>query len=288
MALSSPSLPQQPTAHVLTRWITAYQNSTLALRLSFWLHIGVLIGVVLAPAYWPWFLGLLIINHALLTGAVLTPRGRLLGPNLLHLPTAAAQRGEVALTFDDGPDPEVTPQVLDLLDRYGAQASFFCIGERAAQHPKIIQDIIRRGHSVENHTHRHPHAFACFTPAMLRREISAASAAIEAAAGSRPHFFRAPMGFRSPFLDAAMHATGLRYAAWTRRGFDAVKDDADEISRRLLDGLAAGDILLLHDGLSGKRGPGYPVVLAVLPMLLTALRDQGLRAVSMRTAFAEP
>jgi len=76
---------------------------------------------------------------------------------------------QVALTFDDGPDPQWTPQVLDLLEAHGATASFFPIGERVVRHPALAREILRRGHSLENHTHRHPHSFACWTPGAMRR-----------------------------------------------------------------------------------------------------------------------
>jgi peptidoglycan/xylan/chitin deacetylase (PgdA/CDA1 family) len=87
------------------------------------------------------------------------------------LPDSATQLGQVALTFDDGPDADVTPKVLDILDRYGAKASFFCVGEKAAAHPNIIRDIVRRGHSVENHSMRHAKLFAFFGVTALRTDI---------------------------------------------------------------------------------------------------------------------
>ncbi len=99
-----------------------------ALKLSFALHGAAALGLVAAPAAWPWALGTLGLNHLALTAAGLLPRSSVLGPNLTRLPPAAAGRGEIALTIDDGPDPEVTPRFLDLLDAAGVRASFFCIG----------------------------------------------------------------------------------------------------------------------------------------------------------------
>ena len=213
------------------------------------------------------------------------PKSRLLGPNLVRLPEPSVRRGEVALTFDDGPDPRITPRLLDLLDHHGAKASFFCIGEKAAAHPAIVRDILRRGHSVENHSHRHPYAFACYGLRALRREIEAAQRTIEDIAGRPPRFFRAPVGLRSPLLDPVLARLGLDYAGWARRGYDTICDDPARVLQRLARGLAAGDVLVLHDGSSARTAAGQPVVLAVLPALLREFGARGLKAVSLPIAL---
>ena len=252
-----------------------------AVGLSMLLHVAGVVVLVLQFSLWPWVLGGLAVNHLLLSAAVLWPRGRLLGPNLVRLPSGAAARSEVSLNFDDGPDPEVTPRVLDLLDRHQARASFFCIGEKAAAFPELVREITRRGHSVENHSHCHSNVFAFYGPGRLRHEVDAAQAAIAGISGRAPAFFRALAGFRSPLLDPVMAARGLRYVSWTRRGFDTVHGDADAVLRRLTRGLEPGDILLLHDGASARTRDGEPVVLAVLPALLDRLAARGLKPVTL-------
>ena len=247
-----------------------------AAGLSLLLHAAAIPALVASPGLWPWIIGGLAANHLLLATAVLWPRGRILGPNLVRLPAAAAARNEVSLNFDDGPDPEVTPRVLELLDRHQARASFFCIGEKAAAFPELVREIVRRGHSVENHSHGHSHAFAFFGIARLRREVDAAQAAVADITGRAPEFFRAPAGFRSPLLDPVMAACGLRYVSWTRRGLDSVSSNADAILQRLTRGLKPGDILLMHDS--------APVVLAVLPALLDQLGARGLKSVTLPDA----
>ena len=224
-------------------------------------------------------LGVVGANHIALFCAALCPRGRLLGPNLVRLPASAARRREISLTFDDGPDPAVTPRVLELLDRYQAKASFFCIGENAAAQPELVREIARRGHSVENHSYHHRLAFAFFGISKLKREVDAAQATVASITGRPPVFFRAPAGFRSPFLDSVLAPRGLRYVSWTRRGFDAVSADPRGILSRLTRGLAAGDVLLMHDS--------APAVLAVLPELLEKISEQGLKAVSLASACAD-
>jgi peptidoglycan/xylan/chitin deacetylase (PgdA/CDA1 family) len=255
-----------------------------AIVLSLLLHAAGVLILAAHAALWPWVLGALAANHLVLIGAVLWPRGRLLGPNLVRLPAAAAARNEVSLNFDDGPDPEVTPRVLDVLDRHRARASFFCIGEKAAAYPEIVREIARRGHSVENHSHGHRHAFAFHGLRGLRREVDAAQAAIAGITGAAPAFFRAPAGFRSPLLDPVMAACGLRYVSWTRRGYDTVQRDPAAVLRRLIRGLQPGDILLLHDGASARTSAGEPVVLAVLPALLDHLAGCGLKSVALPAA----
>lgn len=241
-------------------------------------------GTIVEPTLWPWALGAVSANHLVLGGAGMVPRSRMLGPNVVRLPAAAAHRGEVALTFDDGPDPEITPAVLDLLDRHGMQASFFCIGVRAASFPDLVRDIARRGHSVENHTFSHPSGFACYSPARLAQELARTQATITALSGKAPVFFRPPMGLRSPLLEPVLSRLGLRHVSWTRRGYDAVWRNPESVLQRICRGLAGGDVLLLHDGHCARTRQGQPVVLEVLPRLLDRMTAAGLRSVALPEA----
>lgn len=255
------------------------------LRASAGLHLGVAVGLAVQPAAWPWLVGALVLNHAAITAAGLWPRSRLLGPNLLRLPQPAVRRGEIAITIDDGPDPEVTPAVLDLLDAAGARATFFCIARRVAEHPALAREIVRRGHSVQNHSAIHRHDFSLLGPRGFERELTKAQDTIAQVTGERPGCFRAPAGLRNPFLDPVLHRLGLRLVSWTRRGFDTRERDPAVVLRRLTDGLAAGDILLLHDGHAARTAAGRPVVLDVLPPLLDTCRAAGLRCVTLPQAL---
>jgi peptidoglycan/xylan/chitin deacetylase (PgdA/CDA1 family) len=246
---------------------------------SLGLHAAGVVALAAAPRHWLAVAGTLVANHAVLAAASLWPKSPWVGPNLVRLPPEAARPGAVAVTFDDGPAPEITPRVLDLLDGAGARATFFCIGRRAEACRELTAEIARRGHRVENHSYTHPHLFACYPWGALRREIEGAQEAIAAAAGRRPRLFRAPAGLRNPLLDGVLHRTGLRLVSWTRRGFDAFGGEPAAIARRLLRGLGPGDILLLHDGASvGGRG-GNRLVLEVLPRVLDALATRGLQSV---------
>ncbi|MBV9914512.1 MAG: polysaccharide deacetylase family protein [Sinobacteraceae bacterium] len=251
------------------------------------LHLAAIAVVTLRPHSWPWVLGILIIDHLLLTAAGLWPRSRLLGPNWTRLPGMGASpaAASVAITIDDGPDPIVTPRVLDVLDHYGARATFFCVGERVRQHAALAREIRARGHTIENHSQHHLHRFSILGPRAMAAEIVAAQTTIAAVVGEVPRFFRAPAGLRNPFLEPVLARLGLQLASWTRRGFDTVNTDPDIILRRLTRGLRAGDILLLHDGHAARTAQGEPVILAVLPRLLQQLAAAGLRTIALRGAM---
>jgi peptidoglycan/xylan/chitin deacetylase (PgdA/CDA1 family) len=257
---------------------------TFAIKATLAIHAAAAIGCLVAPAIWPWALGVLVVNHAIITTAGLLPRSTLLGPNLIRLPDSDAPRREIAITIDDGPDPEVTPKVLDLLDAEGAKASFFCIGWRARQYPELCKEIVARGHRIENHGDSHSKAFAFFGPGRMKADIAAAQAALTEITGQSPHYFRATAGLRNPFLDAVLHKLGLKLASWTRRSYDTRCGDPDTVLQRLTRNLAAGDILLLHDGNAARTPDGQPVILAVLPRLLAALHDHQLNPVTLPDA----
>jgi peptidoglycan/xylan/chitin deacetylase (PgdA/CDA1 family) len=258
-----------------------------ALQATAVLHLGGALALAGLPSAWPWIAGTLIANHGLLLAGTMAPRSQLLGSNRVRLPEAAVQRREVALTFDDGPDPELTPRLLDLLDARGAKGTFFCIGERAAAQPQLMREIVARGHSVESHSQRHSAAFGLYGPWRLLREIEAAQRAITQACGSAPRFFRAPFGTRNPMLDPTLLRLGLSYVSWTRRGLDMVDRRAPRVLRRLLTGLAAGDVLLLHDGVLTRERVREATVLSVLPTLLEELEKRELRSVSLRAACGD-
>ena len=255
------------------------------LKGSVGLHVGAALGVIAQPQLWPWALGVVVAGPALLTAAGLWPRSSLLGPNWTRLPAAAAARGEIAITIDDGPEPDVTPRVLELLDRHSAKATFFCIGERVRRHPVLCGEMIGAGHAIENHSQHHCHNFSLLGPGGFMREIGAGQRTLTEITGRVPRFFRAPAGLRNPFLDPVLATLDLRLASWTRRGFDTRTRDADAVSARLLRGLAAGDILLLHDGHAARGAGGRPVIVDALPQVLEAVRRAGLRPVTLQATL---
>ena len=263
------------------------------IRASRALHIGAIGVVLVRPHWWPWTLSAVVADHLLLAASGLWPRSHLLGPNWTHLPplgagsaAGAPAPATVAITIDDGPDPEVTPRVLDLLDEHDARATFFCIGERVERHPALARAIVARQHEIGNHTYRHLRRFSLLGPRGVAQEIARAQEAIGAATGEVARFFRAPAGLRNPFLEPALRRANLQLVSWTRRGFDTVNRSAGRVLDSLTRDLQGGDILLLHDGHAARTPNGAPVILEVLPGLLRALATARLAPITLRAALA--
>jgi peptidoglycan/xylan/chitin deacetylase (PgdA/CDA1 family) len=184
-------------------------------------HLVALGGLAVRPHLWPFLVGVMVADHVGLALGGLLPRARLLGPNVSSMPATSTARGEVALTIDDGPFPDVTPAVLDVLDSHNARASFFCVGERVHKHPRIISEAVDRGHKIENHTWSHPRGSSS-SPSGSRTRSKGSGC------DSRGHwkateYFRAPAGIRSPWLEPTLHRRG----SGSHRG-----PDGDTILRR--------------------------------------------------------
>jgi len=254
---------------------------TPLLKLSLVEHLLLLVLVLAVPALWAWALLCVVLNHLVIVAGGLVPRAAWLGPNMTRLPATGDTAGCVAITIDDGPDPEVTPAVLDILERHHACATFFCVGERVLAHPDLAREIVRRGHTIENHSLHHYYRFSILGPWRMAREVQGGQEAIAAVVGRRPTLFRAPAGFRNPFLEPILARLGVRLVSWTRRGFDTVENDPGVVRQRLLRRLAARDILLLHDGRAARCADGRPVILAVLPDLLEAICAARLRTTTL-------
>lgn len=250
------------------------------------LHVTAAAATVVNPHVWPWALGAVAANHATITAAGLWPRSTLLGPNWTRLPGSAGTDRSVAVSIDDGPDAAVTPRVLEILDQYDAQATFFCIGTRVLQRRELAREIVARGHTIENHSFSHPNYFSLLGPRAMDAQVAAGQDVIATVTGYTPHFFRAPAGLRNPFLDTVLRRHGLQLASWTRRGFDTVTNDADTVLERLAHGLAGGDILVLHDGNGARDLAGQPVIYDVLPRLLDHLVARNLTPITLRAALS--
>jgi peptidoglycan/xylan/chitin deacetylase (PgdA/CDA1 family) len=247
------------------------------LAISIAIHIIVVVVLLVRPVLWLPVGSLLIADHFLVLIACLLPRLSWVGANMTRLPQEMAEQGLVALTFDDGPDPEVTPRVLEILEQHGDSATFFCVGVRAERHPDLVAKIVEHGHRVENHSYRHPNLFSFLPPSDMAADLEQSQQVLAETSGQRPTYFRAPAGIRNPWVDPLLHRFGLRLVSWTRRGFDTADRDPSRVARRLTRSVAAGDILLLHDGRAARTAENQPVVLDALPLVIDALRAKGLR-----------
>jgi len=192
---------------------------------------------------WPGFFAGIAPLAFLWAWGTFLPRARIFGPMISRV-----EGQGTLLTIDDGPDPEDTPAILDLLDAHGVKAVFFVIGEKVLKHPELAREIVSRGHELANHTFTHPAAsFWCAGSIRTRREIEACSRAIHKTTGEWPRWFRAPAGHRNWFTHPVCHELGMQVVAWERRAFDTVRHDVPGIVRCLVKGVKDGDILLLHE-----------------------------------------
>lgn len=189
---------------------------------------------------------------------------------------APAPVNAVALTFDDGPDPDFTPRVLELLREKGVQAAFFCVGSRVREHPALAKQIAEEGHLLGNHSDSHGMWINFSWRRRLREEISACNAAISQAAGVKPRLYRAPHGFKNPALGDVLREQGLTAIGWQVRGFDAVVNDAARIAQRIVEKAKPGGVILLHDGAGLQGSSDRAATLAALPVVIDGLRSQGL------------
>ena len=188
-------------------------------------------------------------------------------------------RPEVWLTLDDGPDPDDTPRILELLAAHRASATFFVIGERAARYPELIRAICAGGHEIAHHTHTHPLGTFWFaSPRRVARELDAALEALRPL-GVRPTRFRPPAGIKNLWLGAALRARHLTAVGWSARGLEINARDPQAVADRVLRDLTPGAILLLHEG------PRVPAAIrvAAIGRVLEELQARGYRCVMPAT-----
>jgi peptidoglycan/xylan/chitin deacetylase (PgdA/CDA1 family) len=189
---------------------------------------------------------------------------------------------QVALTFDDGPDPAVTPQLLDLLRDRGARATFFVLTDRAASEPALVRRIVAEGHEVGLHADRHER-FSEVPALQLGRRLRAARKLLQDVSGAPVRLLRPPFGAQSLASYLAARAGGLDVVVWGPYAEDWVEDAPEVVAARGLNGLQGGDVLLLHDGLVVPDGAPVPTFdrLRAFELILDGMADRGLRGTSV-------
>ncbi len=185
----------------------------------------------------------------------------------------------VALTFDDGPDPRYTPQVLAILRRHHTRATFFVCGSMARAHPELVRQIASDGHVLGNHTETHGHVEAD-TAALAAREIQECDDAIRAAAGVTPTLFRPPRGYWNSAVFEEARRRGKQIVLWSLAFDRDSVPDKSVLMRRIVRLARPGDILLLHDGTFSPRDLRRGTV-EELDALLTGLERRGFRFVTV-------
>jgi peptidoglycan-N-acetylglucosamine deacetylase len=226
------------------------------------------------------------------------PHSQLFGHSVFR--TGHARK--LALTFDDGPNPAITPKLLDLLDRYHAQATFFLVGKYVRESAALAKETAARGHLLGNHTDTHPNLFFC-GPEETRVELLRCSEAIQQATWAEPRWFRPPFGFRSPWLGALVQQQHMRMVMWTLIPGDWRTRPADWLIHRMKPIAAhaqslppknqatqkrsAGDVLCLHDGDYARPNADRTRTIAALEYWLPRWRDLGLQFVTMRDTYGK-
>lgn len=204
------------------------------------------------------------------------PSSQLFGPTVRRTGDTSC----MALTFYDGPNPAVTPQLLELLEKHGTKATFFLIGQHVRAFPSLTKEIAVRGHAIGNHTESHP-SLALLSSSRIAHELDSCDEAVSNATGARPRWMRPPYGFRSPMLNGIVaRRGGAGVAMWSAMARDWKPQPAEPVIRRLHHA-RGGDIVLLHDGdhrvLQGDRRH----VIAALEYWLPRWKDSGIRFMTM-------
>jgi len=179
----------------------------------------------------------------------------------------------VAITFDDGPHPIFTPQVLDLLREHGARATFFCIGQQVGRHPEILKRILAEGHLVGNHTYSHTRSFGFFSTEKVISELTKTIQQIKDLTGREMLLYRPAFAVTNPMIERAVKQLKVTSIGWNVRSLDTTARSEKMILKRILGQLSKGDVILLHDT-SQKT-------VNVLEQLLLFLQEKNLESVTV-------
>jgi len=183
----------------------------------------------------------------------------------------------IALTFDDGPHPEYTPQVLDVLKQYDVKAVFFVIGERIAGNEGILKRMQADGHQIGNHSFSHKKTFPLFGAKKMAADMLQCEQAIEQATGYQTKWFRPPFGVTNPNVAKAVKMRGYRMAGWSIRSLDTIKSGEEKIVRRVISQLKPGSVILLHDHL-----PNTP---CMVEQIIQQAKEKGYTFVTIEQMF---
>ncbi|TYA73958.1 polysaccharide deacetylase family protein [Seonamhaeicola marinus] len=186
-------------------------------------------------------------------------------------------QNRVAITFDDGPNPEYTLQALEVLKTHNAKATFFCIGKHIEKHPEIVSKILEEGHTIGNHTYSHSNFFGFFGTQRVKQELQQTNYVVQKLFGLKMSLYRPAFGVTNPNIKKAIKAIGLISIGWNKRSLDTTKLDTSKVLKRVTSNLKPGDVILLHDT-SHKT-------IEVLEQLLLFLHQQNMKSVSVDTLF---
>lgn len=254
------------------------EKPALSLKMGFkrLIYIAAAVILVLGTGVWLEYLplwsilaALIIIIGIIAAGAARIGSGLFI-PAIVNYPTAEKK---IALTFDDGPHPLYTLATAELMERYQGRATYFCIGYRLKQHPSIAYELHNRGHQIANHSYTHAKWIDFKSKRGWMVEISKTDEAILSITKTGTTLFRPPYGVTTPHLAAAIRESGHQVIGWNIRPFDTSEINPDEIVKRVISTVKAGDIILLHDT--------HDRILPALERLLPRLVENGYQLVTI-------
>ncbi len=240
-----------------------------------WLGVGLVFGGV---HYWT-ILPPIIVYVLLAIDSVARPGSGWLIPVIRH----GNRKGhKVALTFDDGPDADITPRILDTLQAHGAHATFFIIGRYAKAHPQLIERMLAEGHELGNHSHSHSRLLNLRATRYMQSDIEQGMAVLNRIdASGTGKLYRPPMGLKNPALARVQQSLGLRIIAWSLHSGDTRKRSARDIAQKVLGRIRPGDIVLFHDGHDLAHSQRSMATAEALEIILPELKSKGLEMVSV-------
>jgi peptidoglycan/xylan/chitin deacetylase (PgdA/CDA1 family) len=181
--------------------------------------------------------------------------------------SSPVRQKQIAISFDDGPLPEFTPRILEVLKDKNVPSTFFCIGKHVAQYPQILQQVQEQGHVIGNHSYSHGKLFDLLSAGKMYTDLQQMNAITRQAIGITPLLFRPPYGVTNPNLAKAIKKSGFVTVGWTIRSLDTITPDADKLLQRVLKQVKPGAVVLFHDTCA--------VTVKILPVFIDTLKAQG-------------
>jgi len=192
----------------------------------------------------------------------------------------AISKNYIALTFDDGPHPEFTPKVLELLRQFNVKATFFVIGKNAKKHPELVQKIVDEGHDLGNHSHVHTDYYGFLSRNEVTLDLMNCNKLLFDITEKKIKFFRPPFGVTNPNIARAVKNLNLHTFGWSIRSFDTVAKDAELVFKKINSKIQRGDVVLLHDS--------SEISIAILERLLKSMKVKNLKSVTLSVLFKIP
>ena len=266
------------------RSIKSAASGKLPLSPAEWVGMGSLLIAILLLFVNVWISLIPLLGFILLCAAApFFPRFSFFLPVISR---GVSNKKAVALTFDDGPDPRVTPHVLQLLLKHQVKATFFVTGKKAAEHPELIKEILLNGHSIGNHSYSHDNLLMFRRRNTIATEIASAQNVLSDF-GIVPLVFRPPVGITGPRLRPVLSNTGMYIVNFSCRAYDGGNRWIKDISKKILKRIRAGDIVVLHDVMPPKQSL-LAYWLNEMDLIVSGIKEKGLAVLPLAEIIGRP